>query len=245
MAALICRTCGDYGMSPQCPKCGKVTGSIQVESLDHIQKAVEGIKTYTPKEYGNVIFDADKLKNSHMDLVNNEAFLNYCTSLHKMYEHITKGLPLPRSVLIYAPQNFSKQHWVYAAQQAAIKSSMSVIPYMDLLEMKRLIDCYESRAIYDDVVKYYAGVTDMSIYDADLCIIKVPVGVKYLEAYRMMLLILDRRGRRGKNTIFISRYSLAALTELDTFGDFKSCFNLDNNKTKNLVYIPYIRNARA
>jgi hypothetical protein len=237
-----CDFCGDEGFtskSPnQCPYCGRKRGATKVADNVDIQVVLDEAGVFVPEDYRNIEFDATRLRNNKRELAENGGFDRYVNTMNKIYNEVRDGIIPNKSVLLYAPQNFGKQSWVYATLQAGIKAGMRTIPFMDLHEAKRIIEACEQRSFRDPILKQY-GVLDADIYDADLCILKVPVGNRYLEAYQQIVSILDRRGRRSKKTIITSRYSLKALSEPDKFNDLQSCLNQDYQKSKNIIYVPY------
>lgn len=236
-----CYTCGDTGSTAQnpnfCPACGRKANTKYADT-DIVAEELFQLSDYIPQEYKNEKFDVNRLRVDHMDLKDNQGFKFYADSLEKVSSRIQNGELLPKSMLIYAPQGFSKNHFVYSCLVNAIESGLTAIPYMDTLEIKRFVDSYEQNHLKDDMIRYYKHLTDMKIYTADLCIVKIPVGLKYVEAYQTMLMLLDRRSRKGKTTVFISRYPLKTLVAMDMNKELISLFNKDI-KTKNMIYIPY------
>lgn len=228
----------------KCPSCGgkpfagetcKVCDSGAVLDklfLTETVPAEQKDALFIPTKYHSEKFQAHKLIENHTNLKDSKSFNKYVKYLDRILAQTETGSLQLSSLYIHAPSGFGKETFAYTLLQVGMLAGLTVFPYLDLSEVSRLITAYESGNRKDDIVKSI-GYSDVDLYTAELCVLKVP-HFDSLNSYKVMLAVIDRRARRGLPTIILSRYSYKYFTSFDTYKEVDGILGYDNVSPKNL-----------
>lgn len=223
MECLKCRDLGSYG---GCSDCGKDSSKIQVHTQEFSQEILA--KDFNvPSYYINNVWDSDKLKKSLPDFKDHHAFQKYCSLLDDMYNIFKRGKFPIQSLLIVAPRLRGKQIFVYSCMQEAIKHGLTVGPYLDTSEIKRLNILSADRSYSPHLNKLPYSIED--ILEADILFVTVDLD-NFHGAYRTLDSLLSKRSRRGKPTYIVSRYPIEMISALDKDQEFFKI--VDNSKQR-------------
>lgn len=221
-----------------CEVCGqgkimKVVDYLQIESEQIFDNL--GIPPYIAKDaYNSATLLSDK-----KHLADNTAFQMYCSKTDRLLESFTRGNPLMCSIFVGAPSGFGKEHLVYSIMLAGMDNGLTVFPYIDLSEAQQLINSYE-KGKDDDPIRTQIKFTDIDLYNSDICILKVPHSENQL-SYQTALTVIDRRARRGKSTIIVSRYPFKYFTLRDSTKEFQGIISNTSIRPKNIQLIEFIK----
>lgn len=218
-----CKSCKDTGYVIskgkviKCPDCTLGTKGIFLDE----EKVEQVIVDIIPEDYRDIYFDANKIRNDpriELDIKNNPLFDYYLDSLTTIYNKITAGEKLNYSIMISAPQGLGKAHFVYACMNAGLKAGLSVAPYLDCLEIFDLINLISDSRYYDKAKQIESRELLKTLYEADVCFVKLPTGLTIRkDTTQTLKLLVDRRARRGNYTIAISRFPMAYIFTTEAF----------------------------
>lgn len=234
-----CISCGgEPVLGTICEVCG--AGSVQ-DTLKKVATIEEPVvkKLLIPDSYQGVQFDSLKLAADFPDLQKEKSFNDYLSLCNSLLHGLNRRELKNMSLFISAPSGFGKMTFAYSFLQLAEVLGYKTFPYLDLLEVKRLIDAYETGnhlqpKFRQDPILEYVGFSDVDLYDADVCILKVPNGHEMHGTYKVMLQVIDRRARRGKTTIILSRYGIQQLIYMDGLKETQGIMSYNNPTPKNL-----------
>ncbi len=218
-----CFTCRDQGMPGGCPSCGKTrefSGNPAVAMTEEAQKSAS-----IPQYYWDQEWNAETLKASLPELRNHRTFSQYVDQLDKVYNVFKSGQIPRRSALVVAPPRRGKLIWAFSCMKQAMKHGYKIVPLLDTSEWRRLNIIATERAYIKDMSLY--GCTMEDVIAADVVFLTVDKD-NFKGAYRAIESLLDKRQRRGRPTIIISRYSPAQISILDYDDDFRQAFDKTN-----------------
>lgn len=236
-----CRVCADLGFTKdnpdKCPVCGKTRVNLSTIGNSKMPTPNIDYDRFIPPEYLNIEYSTQLLKQSHPELINDDNFKRYANVLQMLIDSSKQGKFVDNNILLYAPHGYAKLTFAYNYIRNALKY-VSVLPLLDTLDIERMtsFDWYAHRD-----KTYYKGIKETDLYTSRVCIIKIPVGLGYKDAFRTILYLIDKRGRQGLSTIFLSRYSLKTLAVNDRDNELLSLFTRTKSplRSKQLLYIPY------
>lgn len=228
-----CPTCGGAPMKGKtCPTCGSGSKSVDLTQMEETPVEVME-ELFIPSKYRQDKFVISKLKSSHENLIGNKSFEQYTKLLDSVLGRINNGVLEKASLYISAPSGFGKETFAYTALQLAKSRGLTVFPYLDLMEVSRLISAYDNGKMQDPIVKDIKF-TDTDLYRSEVCILKVPHNNVSMNNYKVLLQVIDRRSRRGLPTILLSRYKFNYFTALDYSEETKGILSYNNPSPKNL-----------
>lgn len=142
-----------------------------------------------------------------------------------MIQNIFKSGNIPdRSVIITAPAGYSKLIWAYSCMQYAITNGFSVAPLLDTTEIKRLLVLAGERPLQQGLKREKNesfGVSSIEYeeyIEKDVLFFTVTKMEQRRGAAPIIAELLDKRARRGKGIIGISRFSVLEMSQWDGLG---------------------------
>lgn len=228
-----CFVCGGYGFfDKECPSCQKPPRNAGVDFSDTAQteKFVEKIDRFNvPGQYRGVFWSADILKKHNRDKDDDFAFQRFVEQLQKIHNVFASGMLSGKSAIIIAPAGFSKEVFAYSCMQFAIQHGLSVAPFLDTVELKRLLVLSGELPSY----KLFNKITYDEYVMSDVCFVTVTKLPQREWAYNVIQELIDRRSRKGLSTFIISRYGLSEISRRDRsnqFGVISTAESADNLK---------------
>ncbi|MER2114279.1 MAG: hypothetical protein ABS904_00820 [Solibacillus isronensis] len=234
-----CPSCGGRPIGKKvCEICG---AGKSIEKIDYFRLENEGVleKLYIPEDFTRDTYDKNVLLQAKEHLKDNPSFVGFLEKLDRLMTFVGRGGKLESSLFISAPSGFGKEHFVYTLLCIALEKGMTVFPYIDLAEAESLITSYESGSPKDDI-RQAIQFTDLEMYEADLCILKVQHSNNG-HAYKTALNIIDKRARRGKSTVIVSRYNIRYFAMLDNFKEIEGIIDPNSKRPKNLKVIEFTK----
>lgn len=234
-----CFTCGgeyhpDYLDNP-CPECGRIYGKISLEEKKDDKEFITKAKNLDiPGEYIGVKWSKEILLKNKSEEASNRNFIRFVDQLDKVQTLFDVGRIPAKSAMIIAPSGYSKVTWAYSCMQLALEHGFSVAPILDTIELKRLLILASENPKY----KLYKTVDYDDYILSDICFVTVTKTDFCLDAWRVILEIIDRRSRKGLPTFIISRFDIETISKRDYEGHFKSF--VDYNGNQNSLKYPAI-----
>lgn len=217
-----CFKCGNKGFpDKECPSCHRAPTSTTL-NLDHssseqIAEFVEKIDAFgIPSQYRGVIWDAEVLRKSFKGKEQNMLFQKYVNQLDKVNACFVSGVLSPKSAIIIAPAGYSKMTFAYSCMQRALDAGFSVAPFLDTIELKRVLFLAGEMPNY----KIFGKVSYDDYIMSDVCFVTVTKMKQHEWAYETIQELLDRRSRKGLSTFIISRFDLSELSKRDYSNQF-------------------------
>lgn len=188
-----CAICGGTGI--------KLDGSLCdcKSSLDNIFEGT--ICVDVPTQYQGIVFNSD--------LVPSDISGGYAKFLQKTYDDIT-SLRFSKNIAICSPAGHSKTVLAYSCIQNLFRKKIQIAPLLDVMEIRTImadIDMGKSE--------------DYAVLDAPYLFVKIPLEASF-QMYATISLLLDRRVRRGKYTIFLYNGPWSDLVYTDNRSIMKS-----------------------
>lgn len=238
-----CFTCrdGEIDLEGNCPECGRSyhTGG---EPLKDVIVTEEYNRLYIPKEYRGVVWDKEKLRQTHESLTGiDKHFEVFANSLEKIHNIFLEGRIPKNSMLIIAPRTFSKLTLAYSCLQLAYKHSYKIFPIMDTQQLKRFLTLSVERPTAPILKTYPFQYED--IMTADIMFLTISKGYDRNGSYEIVDQIIDMRSRMDKPTIIISRFSIKDMSGFDYFGRFASIINEHGQNKRYPTFIQYTDNT--
>ena len=126
----------------------------------------------------------------------------------KLHESFVNGNPIAKSVYLFAPPRFGKEYLVFSCMQLALSHGLSVAPYLDTIELKRLLVLGGENPKY----KLYGKINYDDYMISDVVFVRVTNTSYIRDSYNNLLELISRRSRMGKATYIISELTLNELT---------------------------------
>lgn len=231
-----CIKCGDLGIPGGCPRCGKDSNKVR-DILTTKHEKEKFIKNCSYKlieeEYIGVDWDSTTLINSHPELEKDNLFIKFVMSLEKMHDLYAKGTIPRKSVFIYAPAKFSKCILAYSIMQHCISNNIEVAPFLDTIDVKRLLTLGADNPNYK-----YLGFSYDRYINSTVCIVSVTKLEKYTESLPVIQELISKRSRLGLPTIVLSRYNLEQISSDALDSDWTSL--VETSSTANRLKYPVI-----
>lgn len=192
-----------------CLKCGGTHKLISGEPCpDCIQEigfdSIDLIGLEVPEQYVGLKFDKSYLA-GYMEL-------EYGEYLEELSRNIINTRLTSKNIFISSPMDRGKSVFAYYCMQALYRKGLSVFPYLDILEIRRLMfeaDNYGKTDFADEL-----RVSLKSLYEVPYLFVRVPLGKTY-NVYDSLVLLIQRRVRRGKSTIILSQENWESFVEND------------------------------
>lgn len=206
----ICMTCGGYGFEGGCKDCGKdSTPSIELAEITSPEKFVRKCEwNLIPHEYIGLKWDKAYLEAEYGDKVKNLNVARYLDQCHKFHEVFMNGKILNKSFYFFAPPRFGKDILAFSCMQFAQKNGLSVAPYLDTMDVKRLMVLGAENPKY----KILGRINYDDYITSDVLFVTVTKTSYLKESYFTILELLSKRSRYGLPTYFMSEYSIEDLT---------------------------------
>lgn len=228
----FCFKCGGKGFTDKvCSSCGKEPIKLYIDLNESNTDAfVEKIDEFgVPGKYRGVFWNAEILKKSFRSLENDRMFQRYVDQLDKINRVFAEGVLSSKSAIIIAPAGYSKMTFAYSCMQRALDAGLSVAPFLDTCELKRLLVLSSENPNY----KLFGKVSYDDYVMADVCFVTVSKLPVHEWAYNVIQELLDRRTRKGLSTFVISRFSLEEISKRDRsnqFGVLQTAVSQDDYK---------------
>lgn len=213
MAKEICLECGGYGKEDPngCPKCGvKSRNKIEVTQMKNPKVFIDKCEwNLIPEEYIGNEWDKNCLLVAHDKHENNPNFLKFLAMCEKFHTAFKNGKLVNKSIYFYAPPSFGKDFLAFSCMQYAERSGYKVAPFLDTIDVKRLLILGAENPKYKIL-----GKIDYDKYlTSDVVFVSV-TKTRYLsEAYETLLELLSKRSRLGLPTYILSEYSIEDLSK--------------------------------
>lgn len=227
-----CFTCGGKGFIDKvCPSCGREPKKLYI-NLDesNTDTFVEKIDEFgVPGKYRGVFWNSDVLRKSFKNLENDRLFQHYVDQLDKLNRVFADGVLSSKSAIIIAPAGYSKMTFAYSCMQRALDAGLTVAPFLDTSELKRLLVLSSENPNY----KLFGKISYDDYIMSDVCFVTVSKLPVHEWAYNVIQELLDRRTRKGLSTFITSRYSLEEISRRDKsnqFGVLKTANSHDDYK---------------
>lgn len=204
-----------------CPKCSNTGIDIDGNPCSCRFNAESFYETVScmdiPQQYQGVMFSAA--------LVPKDVDPSYSIFLQKLFDQVVTGKVFQQNMCICSPVAHSKNVWAYSCIEMLFRKGIPTFPVYDVLEIKRiLLDTDLNRKQLYDV----ANPENVTL--APILFVKVPRVITW-EVYDTMVLILDRRTRRGNSTVFLYDGHWGQLIALDKNGVVKDLMGDGNFNT--------------
>lgn len=192
-----------------CPKCSNTGINIVTgEPCDckfNVQSFYDSVSCMDiPEQYRGVIFNKA--------LVPKDVHESYAEYLQSMYDSIITMRWKFHNVCLCSPIAHSKTILAYSCIEALFRHGIDTFPVFDILEVKRiLLDMDLCRK------QLYEVTEPDKLITAPILFVKIPRVITW-EVYDTMVLVLDRRTRRGNSTIFMYDGYWEQLVKLDNQG---------------------------
>ena len=138
-----CLDCGDYGKPGEegCPRCHKRSDTpIALDTVQNVDRFIDKCEySLVPQQYIGIEWNRSFLESEHDELSNNKNFNRFLDSCTKFHESFKNGNPMNKSVYIFAPPRFGKEKLAFSCMQLSLNNGLTVAPYLDTLDLKRLI----------------------------------------------------------------------------------------------------------
>jgi len=217
----ICGRCGGVNISDEvCPECGlpprtsKIKEKVQVQDISQISEKIDSLNI--PKFYLGKNWSAEMFWYSHENKRRDKLVCTYIDQMEKVHTMFKNGTIPQRSAIFIAPADYSKLIFAYSCMQYALKHDYTVAPILDTLEIKRLFILSSEKPNQN-----FLGLNYEDFVNADVLFFTVTKTEYRRAAYSIIVELLDKRARRGKCTIGISRYTVYELSNWDTSNDFR------------------------
>lgn len=218
----FCFTCGNAGFpDKECPMCGRraTLSSMNLDFREDTPVLLEKLDRFgIPGKYHGIMWDAEILLHSFPDKENDYAFQHYVQQLNKIHQLFVDGTISPKSAIIIAPAGYSKMTFAYSCMQLALDKGLTVAPFLDTLELKRLLVLAGENPRY----KLNGKVDYDSYIMSDVLFVTVTKLGARQSSYEVIEELLDRRARKGLGTFVLSRFSLTEMSRRDESGEFEA-----------------------
>jgi len=206
----VCSICGDYGIEGGCPSCHKDSSTpIDLSVVKNVDSFINKCEwSLVPQEYIGVEWRREFLESEYDSLSSNGNFKRFLESCNKFHQSFKSGNPVNKSVFIFAPPRFGKERLAFSCMQMAINKGLKVAPYLDTLDLKRLIILGGENPSY----KLYGRIDYDKYITSDVLFVSVTHTRYFKEAYGILVELITKRSRLGHPTYVISEYSLEELT---------------------------------
>lgn len=199
-------------MSKYCTKCGN-TGKLLDGSPCTCRLSVYDMCnpvtscTFIPQLYRNILFNKE--------LIPSGLHSSYGVFLDELIQEITSLKQKSLNIFIGAPIKHSKTIFVYTVIEQLFRSNVAVFPYLDILEIHKLIydiDMNRSNQFLID-----NEIDPESLYTVPYLFVKITDELNYT-VFDTMSILIDRRTRRGLTTVFLCNNSWEYITTADKKG---------------------------
>lgn len=228
-----CFVCGGHGfLDKECPSCKKPPKNAGIDFSDDRQTEgfVEKIDSFgIPGQYRGVFWSADILRKHNRDKEDDLSFRKFTDQLSKIHNVFASGMLSGKSAIIIAPAGFSKEVFAYSCMQFALQHRLTVAPFLDTVELKRLLVLAGEQPSY----RLFGRVTYDEYIMSDVCFVTVTKLPQREWSYNVIQELIDRRSRKGLGTFVLSRYSLSEISRRDKsnqFGVISTADSADNFK---------------
>lgn len=216
---VVCGRCGGVNISDSvCPECGLLPKISKIkekaQDISQISDKIDSLQI--PKFYLGKNWSAELFWSSHESKRRDKLVCTFLEQMEKVHTMFKNGMIPQRSAIFIAPAGYSKLIFIYSCIQYALQYNYSVAPILDTLELKRLFILSAEKPN-----QKYLGITYEDYINADVLFFTVTKTEYRRAAYNVIVELLDKRARRGKCTIGISRYTVYELSNWDTSNDFR------------------------
>ncbi|MGL4950170.1 MAG: hypothetical protein ACRC5M_07280 [Anaeroplasmataceae bacterium] len=204
----ICFNCGDEGVDGGCKSCHKDSSKLIVKKEDKESFIKKSSFSQIPNNYVGVMWSKQILLDNHPEMDNNIKFKNACNRLEVMHEKFKDGMIPNLSVFISGPSKMGKTILAYSCMQHAIRNNVKVSPFIDTVELKRLLTLGGDNPNW----KLYGYINYDSYITCPVCFITVTKLDKHRESYTIISELIARRSRLGFPTFVLSKFSLKEIS---------------------------------
>lgn len=206
-----CIKCGNYGLPGGCPNCGKdSTKKLELRTMTNVNKFIKKCEySLIPEEYIGIEWKAEHLMSDHDSLIDDPSFTRFLNQCKKLHDSFVNNSIINKSVYIFSPPLFGKEILAFSCMQHAMANGLTVAPYLDTIDVKRLLVLGAERPEY----KIYGRIDYDRYLTSDVVFVSVTHTSYLNEAYQTLLELISKRSRLGKTTHIISECSLEDLTK--------------------------------
>lgn len=224
----FCCVCGNLGFpDKECPACHRqpTQKSMNFEFKDNTE-FVQTINRFgIPVNYQGIIWNKDILIHDKPELERDFAFKKFANDLEKVSNLFESGLLTNKSAIIIAPAGFSKMTFAYSCMQRALDKKFSVAPFLDTIELKRLLYLASENPKYS----LYRKINYDDYISSDICFVTVAKSQQHAWAYDIIQELLDLRARRGLGTFILSRFDLNEISQADKSNSFDALASVNTH----------------
>lgn len=214
-----CFICGGKGFPDRkCASCGREPRKLSFNFEERDSSLfVEKIDAFgIPGKYRGVLWNSGILKKSFREKAEDKSFQRFVNQLDKVDSVFAKGILSDKSAIIIAPAGYSKMVFAYSCMQRALDAGLSVAPFLDTSELKRLLVLSSENPNY----KLYGKISYDDYVLSDVCFVTVSKLPVHEWAYNVIQELFDRRTRKGLGTFVTSRYGLEEISRRDLSNQF-------------------------
>jgi hypothetical protein len=152
-------------------------------------------------------WNEEEFYSSHGNYKTHPTVKKYVQTLLKYQKSFAEGSLPDRSLFVSAPPGFGKKIFAYACYQYALQHGYTIAPLLDTQEIKYIFAGKDGNAYEEYISK-------------DVLVFTIPSDRVHWYSSQTMIDLYQRRARRNKITIGISRFRIQAITQSDR-GEFK------------------------
>ena len=207
----ICFKCGDYGIEGGCPKCGKDTNNmINLEAMTEVNAFADKCdESDIPHKFIGNLWNKSLVEIDQEQYASNPSFKRFLSNCEKLHDSFMNGNPISTSLYLFSPPRFGKEYLVYSCMQLALNAGLKIAPYLDTIELKRLLILGGQNPNY----KLYGKINYDDYMMADVVFVRVTNTSYVKDAYSILLELISRRSRLNRPTYIISELTLKELTK--------------------------------
>lgn len=233
----VCGRCGGVNITNEvCPECGLLPRSkrlsAEVQDTSVIIPQIEKLRI--PQFYLGKSWNANIFWASHEGKKKDRLVNSFISQMEKVSDMFSGGILPQRSAIFIAPPGYGKMMWVFSCTQYAVTNGYTAAPFLDTMEIKRLFTLSAERP-----GQQYLGIEYEEYIESDILFYTVTKTEFRRGAYSVIADLLDKRARRGKITIGISRYTVYEMAQWDSSNDFKQILSpvneVDTIKTPAII----------
>ncbi len=201
-----CYICGDTGR--------KIDGTLcdcQAGRAARMAEAPVARALFIPRDYMGIVFSRESVQHPNKQ---------YAQILDNIRDEVCSSGKLRKSTFIASTRRRSKTIFAYSCLQELAYRGVKVFPYIDIGEAGRYLRDID----HGKLPRFFKEneLDEDSMYNASVLFLKV-CGTSSSEMLQSTQLLLDRRNRRGNQTVILSYYPWKEFTRFDILGAMRSC----------------------
>lgn len=227
-----CIKCGGLGKPKGCPSCGVDSLKLNIP-LDKKERFITSCRFKSiPDIYIGKLWSSDVVLNSNPDRAKDLKFKDYVKALNKINNTFIEGKFYHKSLFISAPSKMSKTVFACSCMQIAQKHGYTVAPFLDTLEVKRLLVLSSENPSF----KLYGWIDYDKYITSDVLFLSVTKTDYFSDSLTIILEILSRRSRMGLPTYILSKFTLKEISQNCIDKDYMQLVDSSSAYSNDLKY---------